>query len=59
MFWRVQDAMEAEEMSPKVLDDIRISDRVITQRQWIFLPSRPGVAELNSEMHCSPILRCE
>jgi len=43
-YWRWQDAREFGEDSPEVLQDIRTGERIITQRQWIQLLSRPGAA---------------
>jgi len=43
-YWRCQDAKELGETSPEVLRDIRIGERIITQRQWVLLLSRPGAA---------------
>jgi len=43
-YWRWQDAKEAEEATPEVLNEIKIGERTITQRQWVLLLSRPGAA---------------
>jgi len=44
IFWRVQDAKEAGTYSVELLDDIKRSERTITQRQWVLFISRPDAA---------------
>jgi len=44
IFWRVQDTKETGEATPEIVGDIRRSERIITQRQWVMLASRPGAA---------------
>jgi len=44
MFWRVQDAKEQGNYSQDLLEDIRRSERIITQRQWAIFIARPDSA---------------
>jgi len=44
IFWRIQDAKEAGVYSLELLEDIKRSERTITQRQWVLFVSRPDAA---------------
>jgi len=44
VYRRWRDARDNGEITPDVLKDIRIGERVITQHQWVLLLTRPGAA---------------
>jgi len=56
IFWRVQDAKEIGPLTPEMLTDIRRSERIITQRQWVILASRPGAAGVKLRDALVPLL---
>jgi len=44
IFWRMQDAKEADIYTAELLEDVKRSERIITQRQWVLFISRPDAA---------------
>jgi len=44
IFYRELDAKDAGVLTEDVINDIRVQERILTQRQWILLASRPGAA---------------
>jgi len=44
IFFRQMDARDVGALTKEVINDIRIQERILTQRQWIMLASRPGAA---------------
>jgi len=46
IYTRWQDAKDVGAATPEALSDIKIDERIVTQRQWVLLLSRPGAAGL-------------
>jgi len=44
IYWRILDAKEAGLVLADAIGDIKTQERIITQRQWLMLVSRPGAS---------------